>query len=594
MKSSSRIFNKYLLSITVFFIYFLLSFQGFDVTDRGFHFTNQYQLFQYPLSSIHINPIYILSDVAGGLWLHLLGTPNVFWGALGGAVLFSLCAFIVASILANYFPNQEVFFYALICIIFATAYYTLQIIDYFTFPALLILIFFWIFNKLLSVSGNSREFAAYAFILGFLSIPIVLSRFTLITMILIPPLLALYYWWTERPFEGIARGARYAFAGVIVSTGVAISILYLLDILGIYVDLTHNQLLGSATGREVYTTGHSMSTLFRTYLSDYVLTLVGVFIFIGGIFAIERLQQKISLRWLALALVAATASCLTLSLIPQIPVITFIRVTYALPRLVVGIVIFFMVVFLYYHERSDKNLALLLIISGAVMIVNPLGSDDGILKSTYAFWLILPLSLLCINRLGRQTKNTFLQTISALIPTILVMLLIIGVFFHGVNVYRDVPNRLDMTTPFQSSQLSGTYSTAERVQVTDELICVIERETEPGDYVLMVNDIPMFYYLTGTRPALGQPWLFLYPEESIIDLEEERAKTNKIMPKLFVYSKVNTEDRYWPLDSTPHSEQDENKLSYLKDRYIHTYRYSLLWENDAFSVYWPPLNDSVK
>jgi hypothetical protein len=140
--------------------------------------------------------------------------------------------------------------------------------------------------------------------------------------------------------------------------------------------------------------------------------------------------------------------------------------------------------------------------------------------------------------------------------------------------------------------LTGTYSTAERVQVTDELISTIERETEPGDYVLMVNSIPMFYYLTGTRPALGQPWLFLQSEEKIMDFEGDRAEIGEIKPKLFVYSKVNTRDRYWPRGDTPLKESDEKKLNYLKNQYITTYQYSHLWENDAFSVYRAPLNDS--
>ncbi len=570
-------------------IFSLFSFQGFDVTDWGFHFTNQYQIFEYPLSSIQINPMYILSDAVGGLWLHLLGTPSVFWGAFGGAILFSACALIVASILENYFPRQEVFFCVLICSIFLTVYAS-QYINYCTFPAFLVLIFFWFFNKLLSISSDSREFALYAFILGFLFIPIILSRFTLVAAVLLLPLLVLYYWWTGRPFEGLIRSVGYASVGAIISAGLATYTLFYLDIQEIYIDIIYQQLLHSATGTEVYTSGHSMSALFRSYISEYIQTLFGVAVFIGGIFTIGWLKQKIDQRWIALSLVLVTIAGLILSLIPQVPVINF-ALSYGLPRVFIGIIILFAVVFLYLHDRSDKNLALLLIASGVVMIVNPLGSNCGILKSTHAFWLALPLSLLCMSRLGKQTENKFVQTTSALIPTILLLLLILGIFLQAGHVYRDDPNRLNLVTPFQTPQLMGTHSTAERVQVSDELISVIERETEPGDYVLMVNHIPMFYYLTGTRPALGQSWLFLYSEGTIMELEERRAEAGEIVPKLFVYSKVNTRDMYWPLGDTPLKEEDERKLGYLKDRYITAYQYSHLWENDVFSVYRSPLDD---
>jgi hypothetical protein len=589
--TGNRLFNKYVLALVLFPIFFLLAFQGFDVTDWGFHFTNQYLLLEYPPSSIHINPMYILSDAAGGLWLHLLSTPSVFWGKLGGAVLFSFCAFIVASILEDYFPQREVFFCVLICSIFLTAYIS-QYVNYFTFPALLILIFFWVFNKLMSVPGNSRNFAAYAFMLGFLLVPIILSRFTLIVMILFLPLLALYYRWTGRPLEGFFRGVGYATVGVIVSTGLAACMLHRFGILEVYVDIIRQQLLYSATDSEVYasyTYKHSMVTLFRSYISQYIHVLIGVFVFIGGVFTISRLKEKISQHWITLGLAIATISGLIFGLATHIRGFNF-ALSY-MPRVFIGIVILFALLFLYHHERSDKNLALLLIVSGVVMIINPLGSDSGILKSIHAFWLALPLAMLCMYRLGRQTENKFVQATSTLIPTILLLLLIIGIFMQGGNVYRDDPNRLNLTTPFQSPQLFGTHSTPERVRVSDELISIIERETEPGDYVLMVNHMPMFYYLTGTRPALGQPWLFLFSEESIMGLEEERVRTGEIQPKLFIYSKINTRDRYWPLGDTPLKETDEAKLDYLKGQYIDTYQYSYLWENDAFAVYRIPLDE---
>ena len=77
-----------------------------------------------------------------------------------------------------------------------------------------------------------------------------------------------------------------------------------------------------------------------------------------------------------------------------------------------------------------------------------------------------------------------------------------------------------------------------------------------------------------------------------MELEEKRAEAGEIMPKLFVYSKVNTEDRHWPRGDTPLKEEDEKKLSYLQNQYITTYQYSHLWENDVFSVYRIPLGDS--
>lgn len=226
-----------------------------------------------------------------------------------------------------------------------------------------------------------------------------------------------------------------------------------------------------------------------------------------------------------------------------------------------------------------------------MMVINPIGSTQGIFKSCYAFWLVLPLSLLCVKDLGKRTENAFIKYLSSFIPVILLLMLILAIFFHGVNVYRDDPNRLHLTSSFRSPQLIGTYSSADRVKVTDELMSVIENQTTPGDYLLMINSMPMFYYLTQTRPALKNPWLSPSPNALIIALEEEREQKGENQPKLFIYSKINTRDKNWP-HSTPGEiyPEDVQNLNYLKERYIEHLNYTLLWENNAFAVYKEPIS----
>ena len=573
-------------SVILFIIFFLLSFQGFDITDSGYHFTNQYQLLKYPLSSIHFNPMFILSDFAGGIWLHLIGIPNVFWGRLGGAILLSICAFVVASILEAYFPKKDVFIAVLISVLFLTSFFS-QYIHYFTFPALLTLVFLWVFQKCLSVPFESRAFAAYAFILGLLFVPIVLSRFTLVVLVVVVPLIALYFWLTRRPLDGLIRGVMYALLGVILATGVVLYVFSNLEILGLCINSIKTQLVHSATGGESISASHTMTALLTSYTSQYLHVILGVLLFTGGVLFIGRIKDKLSLKlkWISFIFILMAIAAITLNVFfPQMAHLSFF-LSYGIPRLFIGVIILCTLLFLYYHNTPDNNLAILLLVACTFMVFNPLGSNTGIIKSTHAFWLVLPLSLLCTQRLGTYVDTRFIKTLSSLIPTILVIMLIFAVFFHATNVYRDDPNRLNLTTPFESPQLKWTYSTPERVQVTDELIDVIKRETNPDDYVLMVNGMPMLYYLTETRPALGQPWLFTYSLDHIIALEKERVEKGEIEPKLFIYSKVNTLNRYWPQSDIPLYERYDKNLNYLRGQYIDTYDYSLLWENEAFAVY---------
>lgn len=573
-----------MLFVILLLFFFITSLQGFDVTDFGYHVTNQYLVLQYPLSTVHINPMYILSDFAGGVWLHGINVPNVMWGKLGGSILLSFCALIAYSILENYFPKRDVFTCVLVCALFLTLY-PLILIDYYTFPALLTLIFLWLFNKLLLTSKDSVEFGMYAFLQGFLFIAIILARFPLILLAISLPLTGVYYWITKRPFDGLISGLKFAVFGCITGALVFLLIFYELHILTEYTSLLSSQLFQSASGSiSTYGTTDTSTELIRSYVYEYFQVFIGTLLFVGGIFFLKRVPVhqkwiKTSLVFVAILFLMVTAYLSLFSFIALHLLIVFI-----------GLVLLFAALFFYVDKGGSRNLSLLLLVSAWLMIINPVGSNTGIYKSSYAFWLVLPLSLLCIKNLGERTKNTFITYLSPFIPVLLMLMVLSALFFHGVNVYRDDPNRLHLIHPFQSDSLTGTYSTRDRVQVTDDLLSVIRNETVPGDYLLLENNIPMFYYLTKTRPALKSPWLSYTSKELLITLEEERERNGEIQPELFIYSKINTRNRYWPALVTPGREKEIENLNYLKERFIGKLNYTHMWENEAFAVYKKPDN----
>jgi len=313
--------------------------------------------------------------------------------------------------------------------------------------------------------------------------------------------------------------------------------------------------------------------------------MIAVLIFFGGIVIVEKWKDRIKETWFLVLSGIVPIVLIVISIIqPDLPYIKFLF-PYGLIISIIGLILLFIFIYLYYYDKNDYRLALLLIISGTIMVVNPLGSTSGIFKSCQVFWLVLPLTLLCIQQLGVHIENKYLKIIPSLVPSIIIIMLIFAIFFQSVNIYRDDPNRLHLNTTFESPQLKGIFSTPDRVKVTDELISVIKKETEPGDYILLLNGIPMFYYLTNTRPALGQPWIDLYSTDKVIQLEDERERRGEIIPVLFIYSKVSTADKFWPDSGSPPSERYQNTTRSMKNRYIYDYHYSLLWENEAFTVF---------
>ena len=102
----------------------------------------------------------------------------------------------------------------------------------------------------------------------------------------------------------------------------------------------------------------------------------------------------------------------------------------------------------------------------------------------------------------------------------------------------------------------------------------------------MINEIPMFYYLTQTQPFFVESWLFLRTGLTIKTMYN-KAIENKRYPKLFVYSKTNTSSFDWP-NNVAADDVDLPKLEYLKGKYINELGYNLVMENPAFAIYSRP------
>jgi hypothetical protein len=90
--------NIYSLFGSVFLFHILFIFQGFDVTDFGFHMTNQVLSFTTsPAPSIVALPIF-LTDFIGGMWLLIIGSSSVLWARLGGALLIAFNCILVIDL----------------------------------------------------------------------------------------------------------------------------------------------------------------------------------------------------------------------------------------------------------------------------------------------------------------------------------------------------------------------------------------------------------------------------------------------------------------------------------------------------------------
>lgn len=570
--------GPYVLSVfcIVFFFNILWIFQGFDVTDTGFHLTNQALAFSknpYP----GIPMIIFLSDFVGGFWLWLYGSPSLFWAKLGWCLISALNALLVFLILKQFFSERNVFYTVLGVSILITALDNQEIIHYFSFPALLMTLGLYIFTQSLFSKVTSKKFKIYNFLLGFLFIPLVLSRISLILTILIPISLLGYKKIVGGTYPS-KQAIHYAIAGVIISL-IAFAIFYnYLGVTNRFLDsILYSSPMGQTIGREEYT----LSSLAEEYIKDYntslkyALIVCALFLLITSIKEITEVLDTNVLITITLVLGALTSmnSNLHFFIHTIIGVLTELMLLIALIYL--------------WRTRENKKLNLIVVSAIGVLIITPLGSGGGLYKSYFGFWLSLPLTVLIYSELKHKFKNKYIKNIfSVNIRTLAIVLLIIGCVLQYNYIYRDA-SREELDTEFNYSYLDHIYSSSKRVEVVDEALAEINRLTSKNDEVLMVNVIPMFYYLTETKPVFGKSWLFL-DTKGRIEEECKKAIQNNKVPMIFVYAKINTADNNWPLTENRLRENDGEKLEYLKMEFIKKANYSHIFENEAFIIYKRP------
>jgi hypothetical protein len=216
-----------------------------------------------------------------------------------------------------------------------------------------------------------------------------------------------------------------------------------------------------------------------------------------------------------------------------------------------------------------------------------MGSNDGLRMGVYGMWAALPLVFLLADDLYERAASARLRSVLAVKPLVMGLILVAALFFQATNVVRDNPNRLALTAEFRAPGLHHVYSNPQRVQVVDEALTEIARLTQKGDPVLLLDGIPMFYYLTETRPVLGHAWPGTTALPEMQRWYEQAVKDNRF-PRLFVCVRKDTTDRYWPVGEGVTYQYGAEGIEYFKSKYVGELGYRKVWENALCVVYARP------
>lgn len=262
--------------------------------------------------------------------------------------------------------------------------------------------------------------------------------------------------------------------------------------------------------------------------------------------------------------------------------------------------------FVLLYVRKDPPVITLTLMGLFIMMVYPLGSNDGILTAgMFSFWLIFPLCVaFCsnpksasvsvevagndnkIHPFSFQLGHARLAAIKQLMAGFFILMCVINFYFYP---HFDKKNRLELTHTVNHKYLRGIHTSSGRATAIEQTLTELTRHVSKGQYMLAYDCIPMFNYLTETRVYVRNAWPWLY-EADVFKEELERAeKEKKSLPVVLVQKMITMgEGGYWPskdvvydTDTWPVNEERNAALNEFLERN----NYNEVWENDYFKIY---------
>lgn len=568
------------LGLATFAWSMLFVWQGLDFTDMGFWLTGYQQFYAHPDS---MWATCWLSNFIGH-WTGFALGGSVLAYRLGDVVVITVSAIISYQLLACQFgPSRPLAAMVLLTVFFTRlfggnwiGYNELTALFYLAAAALL---FF-------GLIGNRKLLVLLAgIVLGanvFVRFPNVLGV-TLVTAIWLH---AWAYRWTLRD---ALVGSGWFLGGFTLGVALIWGLIVLHGHEAIYFQ-SISAMFGMATDTGSH---HAGSGLLKRFVSDHVLAFrkalyIGI---MGGCLANWVSKQKLIL---ASVVILAAAWLLFYDM--------YVRGHWLWCVPGICYVVLLSIVFL--RSRKDPPLALLAFIAGMVLLLAPLGSNNGILISVFGMWLALPLTLIWLWRSSDRVFQLWFKasgdgvesngefSMNARGFRVFAIMFVLALLFQSLasawsHTFRDSRNRFAMTHSIAHPLLVGTYTTAERAKVVTELLEAMSYFTKPGDEVVAYNTIPTAHFLTETYPWLGVSWPDFESYEKIAALIRQKEKTGAKLPCI-VRASGNTYADSWPIAAQPLPTwwgHDEVRRVFAEFEQRHGY--VVAWTNDFFEILTP-------
>lgn len=555
--------------------------QGIDVTDAGFHLSNQAALYRGDLNPTRVVPLYLLSDIIGGGWSQLAGEPWLLWDRLGGVLALAMIAGFSFAIVRQFFDRRLA-----MTIVTVTSLYVATgesgYIDYYSFPTLMLVIAIWLIARMTHMRETQTRFAAHAFVLGLVTAMIVMGRLPLVLFLMTPIVIGVYLRCVGESIAPLGRAVMWATPGFVIGIVGVLGLYHVMGVLDLFTQTLAGILNGSGSMSDV---DYGTARLLDRYAGDLGGAITGVGFVIGVMWMSSYLADQVGRRratWWVFVAAAVTLPCWATPAYLRDFGLSTTAVTLCLITMAVGL-------WLKLDAGRHIRLGVAIMASTVMLMISFAGSDLGLERSSRGMWVIMPLVICAIQRAGWRAKDDRLRATLAMTPAATVCLMLVaGALTYG-HIYRDNPNRDRLTARFEYPALRGIRSTPQRVAALDSMLYQIDTRTQPGDWVLELGTAPLSYWATQTRPALGTLWLRYL---SIQELDRRQAEAMRAgrLPKLLVLTRRDATDPMWPADTefTPTRNTDRSAFEHLRRIYVDQLGYQPVWQNRMFTICQPP------
>ncbi len=213
------------------------------------------------------------------------------------------------------------------------------------------------------------------------------------------------------------------------------------------------------------------------------------------------------------------------------------------------------------------------------------GSGVGFLNIHLGQWFTLPAQVVLLKQIFQDYEKESPSRNGLIVCFFISLMPLVLLSFWVVpsSPYRDIPHWEKLNTEFNVESLEGVKSSQQRVKSFGEFLKESQKYVQPGDVTLAYNSVPLFYYLTGTKSYLENPWPTIQGVKAMAFYF--RQKKGEKLPRFLFRAITNTQSYYWGNGQIipPHSQISQESVLFV-DNWAQKNGYRIVWSNQDFAI----------